>query len=297
MDESLMVGAPPRPEDQVTLANWRQAPYSRWAFQHVRELIPTAAVACDGASVWRLEEDLQDLSAIAVPGDGGGELNLAEMLAATQSDGFLVLHRGRIVFEDYRRGMTQGSHHILFSVTKSVTAVLAGILAGDGRFDPEAPVAAYGDATVRHLLDMTTGIAFVEDYLATKGPIVKYRKATGWNPPDAGAAPGDLRSFLTSLCERVRPHGEAFHYLSPNSDLLGWVLERAGGRRFAALLSEALWRPLGAAAEASITVDRSVVRHGRYVTVRVAEVAVPRALFREFPHLIDGLGRSPPVPA
>ncbi len=265
MDDSLMLGAPPRPKDQATLANWRQAPYSRWAFQHVRELIPTAAVACDGASVWRLEEDLQDLSAIAVPGDGGAELSLAEMLAATDSDGFIVLHRGRIVFEDYRRGMTRGSHHILFSVTKSVTAVLAGILAGDGRFDPEAPVAAYvpevagsayGDATVRHLLDMTTGIAFVEDYLATEGPIVDYRIATGWNPPDAGAAPGDLRSFLASLRERARLHGEAFRYLSPNSDLLGWVLERAGGRRFAALLSETLWRPLGAEAKASITVDR-----------------------------------------
>ncbi|MDH3475063.1 MAG: beta-lactamase family protein [Rhodospirillales bacterium] len=265
MDDSLMAGAPPRLEDQVTLANWRQAPYSRWAFQHVRELIPTAAVAGGGNDVWALEEDRQDLAALAVPGEDGAAMTVSEVLAASETDGFLVLHRGRVVFEDYRRGMTQASPHILFSVSKSVTGILAGILVGRSQLDPEAPVvdylpevagSAYDGATLRHLLDMTTGIAFVEDYLATQGPIIEYRKATGWNPLAPGEAPGDLRSFLAGLRGRVRPHGEVFRYLSPNSDLLGWVIERAAGRRFAALLGEALWRPLGAEAEASITLDR-----------------------------------------
>jgi CubicO group peptidase (beta-lactamase class C family) len=258
-----MAGAPPRSEDQVTLANWREAPFSRWAFQHVRELIPTAAVAGGGSDVWTLEEARRDLAALAVPGEDGAAMTLAQMLAASETDGFLVLHRGRVVFEDYRRGMTRSSPHILFSVTKSVTGILAGILVGCGRLDPEAPVAdyvpemagsAYGGATVRHLLDMSTGIAFVEDYLATEGPIIEYRRASSWNPLAPGEAPSDLRSFLAGLSARIRPHGEVFRYLSPNSDLLGWVIERAAGRRFATLLGEALWR--GAEAEASLTLDR-----------------------------------------
>jgi hypothetical protein len=237
-----MAGAPPRSEDQVTLANWREAPFSRWAFQHVRELIPTAAVAGGGDDIWALEEARQDLAALAVPREDGAAMTLAEALAASETDGFLVLHRGRIVFEDYRRGMTPASPHILFSVTKSVTGILAGILVGRGQLDPEAPVAdylpevagsAYEGAAVRHLLDMTTGIAFVEDYLATEGPIIEYRRASSWNPLAPGETPGDLRSFLAGLAGRIRPHGEVFRYLSPNSDLLGWVIERAAGRRFA----------------------------------------------------------------
>ena len=66
-DESrLMAGAPPfTPERLVTLANWGQPPYNRWAFQHVRELIPTAAIPRGDGPVWELERDERDLSGIS----------------------------------------------------------------------------------------------------------------------------------------------------------------------------------------------------------------------------------------
>jgi hypothetical protein len=150
-------------------------------------------------------------------------------------------------------------------VSKSLLGLLAGVLAARGELDLERQVdsylpalrdTAYKGASVRQLLDMRAGVAFDEDYLATSGPMVAYRKSTGWNPLEPGEAPGDLKSFLKSLTRKDREHGGAFRYTSPSSDLLGLVIERATGRRYADLMSELVWRPLGAERSAYITVDR-----------------------------------------
>lgn len=186
-------------------------------------------------------------------------------IGTTNTDGFVVLHRGRLVFEYYANGMTAGTPHTLMSVTKSMLGLLVGVLAARGKLDPERPVTeilpelagtGYQGASIRHLLDMRTGIAFDEDYLATSGPIVEYRKSTGWNPLQAGDALSDLRSFFRQLKDSDGPHGGRFHYVSPNTDLLGWAIERATGRRYADLMSEFIWKPMGAARSAYITVDR-----------------------------------------
>lgn len=255
----LMRGAPPRPEAQVTLANWRVAPFNRWGFRNVRQIVPTARVR-RGDRVWTLERAIQPVERIAVPGGP----DFAAFLAGSFTDACVVLHRGRVVLERYDEGMAEDDRHILFSVTKSVAATLAGVLVEAGRLDPDAPVtayipeaagSAYGTATVRHVLDMTVGIRFVEDYLDPTGDFARYREATNWNPVRATNDAPDLRSFLVTLPGEGR-HGEAYHYVSPNSDLLGWILERASGERFADLLARRLWAPMGAEAEAEITVDR-----------------------------------------
>ena len=121
---------------------------------------------------------------------------------------------------------------------------------------PELRSTAYRGATLRHLLDMRAGIAWDENYLASSGPIIEYRKSTGWNPLGPGEAPSDLHSFYANLKEQDGPHGGRLHYTSPNSDLLGWVIERATGARYADLMSELVWKPAGAERSAYITVDR-----------------------------------------
>jgi CubicO group peptidase (beta-lactamase class C family) len=245
---------------QATLANWREAPYNRWAFHHVRELIPSADIANDRRRVRELASRPRELD-IRVEPDSGEPLSLAQFLAETQTDGFVVLHRGVLITEHYANGMSAASPHILMSVSKSMLGLLFGSLGIDAErqvtdFVPELANSAYKGASVRHLLDMRTGVAFAEDYLATSGPIVEYRKATGWNPLGPGQQPSDLHSFYQHLQERDGPHGGRFHYISPNTDLLGWVIERATGRRYAELMSEHLWRPIGAEASAYITLDR-----------------------------------------
>ena len=250
---SVMDGFPPA--QPATLANWRTPPFNRWAFQHVREIVPSAEIAHDPAAVWRLETGGADLSG----------LGLAETLAATATDAMVVLYRGRVVFEHYAHGMGPNTPHILMSVSKSVLGVVAAILAGQGRFDPAAPVtglipelagSAYAGATLGQLLDMRAGVLFDENYEAVSGAIIAYRRAQGWNPPEPGAPPTDLRGFFPTLVEADGPHGGRFHYVSPNTDLLGWAIERAAGERYADLVSRLLWAPMGAQRDAYITVDR-----------------------------------------
>jgi CubicO group peptidase (beta-lactamase class C family) len=121
---------------------------------------------------------------------------------------------------------------------------------------PELIGTAYEGASIQHLLDMRTGVAFDEDYMATSGPIVEYRKSTNGSPLGPGESPSDLRAFYQSLRTLDGHHGGRFHYISPNTDLLGWVIERATGCRFADLMSDCIWKPMGAEASAYITVDR-----------------------------------------
>jgi len=234
---------------QVTLANWRTAPYNRWAFHHVRELVPSADIPHHPGAVRVLEGRN---SAALVPED---------FLAKTDTDGMAILHRGRLVFERYGNGMTDETPHILMSVSKSMLGLLVAELGLDaGRqvteIVPELAATAYRGATIRDLLDMRAGIAFDEDYLATSGAIIEYRKSTGWNPLDPGETPSDLKTFFSSLKDSDGKHGGRFHYCSPNIDLLGWVIERSTGRRYAELMSELVWRKVGAERNAYITVDR-----------------------------------------
>jgi len=259
-----MEGFPPEKDAQVTLANWRTAPFNRWAFHHVREIVPSADMPNDPARALDFATGSADLESVRVESPRG-TLSLAQALTDTSTDGIVVVTGGRVVYERYFGPMTAESPHILMSVSKSMLGLLAGALVDRGELDPERPVTdvipevgatAYRGATLRHLLDMRAGISFDEDYLATSGPIIAYRKAANWNPIEPGDAPSDLRSFYAELTKSSGPHGGPFNYVSPNTDLLGWAIERVTGRRYADLMSDLIWKPMGAWRSAYITVDR-----------------------------------------
>src|ERR1700722_5551182 len=134
-DHGLMAGVPPFPDNAlVTLGNWQEPPFNRWAFQHLRELIPTVRISRGSGPVRRLPRAERDLSGITFR-SGTRELTVAEMLAESYTDGFLVLHRGRIVTEQYFNGMSPDTPHLLMSVSKSVVSTVAGVLAGQQRLD------------------------------------------------------------------------------------------------------------------------------------------------------------------
>ena len=251
----VMQGFPPSEPNRVSLANWRKAPYCHWAFHHVREIIPSADISNDPTDVWELKPNTMDTSS----------LGLDNAMVSTDCDAIVVLHKDKLVHESYRNGMTSRDPHILMSVSKSMLGLVAGTLVERGELAendlitkhlPEIENTAYAGATVRDLLDMRAGILFDEDYLATEGPIVDYRFAANWNPVPKDRVAADLRSFMSLLTETDGPHGGRFHYVSPNTDLLAWVFERASGMRYAELVSERLWKPLGAEAPGYITVDR-----------------------------------------
>ncbi len=247
----------------MTLGNWRQPPFSRQAFHNVEALVPVHRIAPAGRS-WTLTAEPHAIDRIAFEDRDGGERRFGEVLETSFARGLVVLRGGRIVAERYGLGYDGTRPHILFSVTKSITAALAGVLVESGALDPEGPVtghlpevasSAYGDCSVRHVLDMTVSSSFQEDYDDTAGDYARYRRATLWNPMPPGTDSETLHGFLATMPRASDPHGEIFRYLSPNTDLLGWLLERASGRRFAELLSDHLWQPLGAEAAAVVTVD------------------------------------------
>jgi CubicO group peptidase (beta-lactamase class C family) len=273
---------------QVTLANWRIAPFNRWAFHHVRELVPSADIAHDPAHVRPLPAAEVDFKGI----------ELDAFLRETDTDGMAIVRRGRLVYERYANGMTHETPHILMSVSKSMLGILVSEIGLDEKrlitdFVPELEGTAYDKATIRHLLDMRAGIVWDENYLAASGPIVEYRKASGWNPLALGETPSDLRSFYRVLKEKTA-HGGTFHYVSPNSDLLGWVVERATGRRYADLMSELVWRKAGAERSAYITVDRlGAARAAGGMCVTLRDLArVGQWLIEERAAFLDSLGQG-----
>lgn len=260
----LMHAFPPAPDAQVTLANWRTAPFNRWSFHHVRELLPTAEILNDPRRARPFAVEPRDLSSVRIDSEAG-RLDLPGFFERAEVDGFVVLFRGELIHESYFNGMNGRRQHICMSVSKSLLGLLAGILVERDQLDvdaramhyvPELAATAYAGATVRDLLDMRIGVAFPEDYTETEGLYVQYRKATGWNPPEPGDQPSDLRSFYQLMTAAEGRHGGQFHYVSPNTDLLAWIFERATGTRYADLMSDLLWQPLGAETPAYITVDR-----------------------------------------
>src|SRR5690625_668661 len=172
-ETALMQGFPPAPGTQVELSNWRSSPFNRWAFHHVRELLPTAAIPNAAGQVRALEHAPADFSTLRIDAGRGRKLDLPQFMEAAEVDGLVILHQGRLVHEAYANGMGAHSPHILMSVSKSLLGLLAGILVDKGLLDPAAEATdhvpelrrtAFNGATIRQLLDMRTGVTFNEDY-------------------------------------------------------------------------------------------------------------------------------------
>ena len=251
------------PRSDVRLGNWRQAPWSAWSFRHVPELIPTARITATPGLTEEPPVDAPDLLGQDFS-LGAENITVADALQKTSTDALVVMKSGRVVADIYAPNFTPRSRHILFSASKSVTAIIAGILHGDGvidleetvpRYVPELKSSAYADALVRDVLDMRVSLDFEETYQDPRGDFARYRRAGLLEPAKAGATAETLIDFLCSLKKGAKEHNGPFHYASPNSDVLGLIVERASGQRFADLVTARLWQPLGARQDAYVTVD------------------------------------------
>src|SRR5262245_54478821 len=217
----------------VSLANWREHPFSQWAFQNLPELIPTAEITAPGEP----EEPVAEpglIASLSVHRMDGETITAAEHLKRSYADRFVMMRDGVVLDEWLAPHADADRPHVVFSVSKSITGMLAGIAVEDGLLDPEAPVTnyvpvpsggAYATARVRHLLDMTVSLDFIEDYLDRTADFARYRRSMLWNPQDAG--PETLQEVLVSLKTQGRPHGEVYYYASPNTDMVGLVIEAA----------------------------------------------------------------------
>lgn len=269
-----MVGAPPPADKLIRFSDgtFRAFPQSRWAYSHIRQFVSTSEVSRGDGSVSTLPRaERTDLDAITFQPTGSDEtMTWAKSLLANYTDGILVMHRGRIVYERYFGVLTPDCQHIAFSVTKSFVGAIGATLVTEGVLDEHAKVSRYvpelrhsgfGDATVRQVMDMTVGIKYSEVYVDPTADHWDFHRAGSWLPRPAGyQGPDSYYGYLPTI-QKERPHGERFAYKTPNANVLGWIMHRATGKSFGKLLQELIWTKLGAEQNAYFTVDSTGTEH------------------------------------
>ncbi len=264
-----MQGFPP-PADKLIMMSAKPDYFSfpklRWTVCHIRELMPTKVVSRGiGAPVplsCALDANIDSVR--FKPMDREETMTWEESLWTNYTDGILVLHKGRIVYERYFGALEEIGKHAAMSMTKSLTGLLAEILVAEGKLDesarvstivPELSESAFATATVRQVMDMTTALDYSEDYADPEADIWLYSAAANPLPkPEGYKGPVGYFEYLQTV-RKGGEHGDAFGYKTVNSDALGWIISRTTGKDLAELLSERIWSEMGAEQDGYMTVD------------------------------------------
>ncbi len=263
-----MMGFPPPPDRIIRWADgsFYTFPKFRWTFSNYRRLIPTSNVSRGlGAPAPLPRAERGDLDAVSFKVLGSDQtMSWAQSLGANYTDGIVVLHKGRIVYERYFGALRPDGQHLAQSVTKSFFGTIGAMLVAEGKLDenakasvyvPELKDSAFGDATVRQLLDMTTGLQYSENYADDKAEIWSHLSAGSVLPrPPGYSGPTTFYEFLLTV-KKQGQHGDAFAYKTVNADALGWVIARATGKSVGENLQERIWSKLGAEQDAYFSID------------------------------------------
>jgi CubicO group peptidase (beta-lactamase class C family) len=263
-----MTGFPPPPEKLIMQpeSDFFSFPKLRWTVCHIQELMPTKQVSRGIGPPVPLEYAIADgIDAVTFTPMGDGKpMTWKESLSANYTDGILILQKGRVIYEKYFGCLDEMGKHAAMSMTKSITGLLSEILVVEGLLDdtvkvssiiPELKNSAFGSATVRHVMDMTTALDYSEDYSDPKADIWVYSKAASPLPKPKGyEGPNGYFEYLQTVKQKG-VHGEAFGYRTINTDALGWIISRVTGKDLAHLLSERIWSKMGAEQDGYMTVD------------------------------------------
>lgn len=195
-----------------------------------------------------------------------GSLTLSEYVAHSTVNAALVLHRGSIVFETYPR-MRQEDKHLYMSVSKAHAATAIAILEDREKIDvskavddylPTLSNSGWADVPVRDVLDMASGIGCLEGeegaYSNPERCYYQYEASLGWLKATADT-PDSTFDYMASL-EAHRPSGEAFEYTSPNTFILGWLVEEISGQTYVDFLAQEIWQKMGAESDAVMVAPR-----------------------------------------
>jgi CubicO group peptidase (beta-lactamase class C family) len=273
----LMQGSPPPLSKRIRFEDdqYLVFPKIRWSLSHMRELVPTAAV-------WRGSGPPSDIGVAARDSEAaidalafddlhGRRHTWADSLAHTYTDGIIVLHRGKRIYERYLGALRPQRPHACFSITKSYAATLAATLIHERALDerktvlhylPEMAKTAYEDATLRQVLDMQVGVDYSEDYANPQAHIWDYSRAGSLRArrPDY-AGPSNYYDYLITL-RKAGEHGKAFAYKTVNTEVLCWIMKRVTGAALGEMLSDRIWSQIGCEEDGYLAVDSIGVEMG-----------------------------------
>lgn len=263
-----MQGFPP-PADKLIAqpsSDFFSFPKLRWTVCHIRELMPTTEVSRGIGAPSKLSYELdKNIDTIPfIPTGSNRPMTWRQSLDANYTDGIMILHHGKVVYERQNGCLNELGKHAAMSMTKSMTGLLAEILVTEGKLDdkmlvasiiPELANSGFGDATVRQVMDMTTALDYSEDYADPNADIWQYSEAASPLPkPKDYTGPNGYFEYLQTV-QKKGEHGAAFSYQTINSDTLGWIIARTTGKAVDDLLSERIWQKIGAEQSAYMTVD------------------------------------------
>lgn len=263
-----MQGFPP-PQDKLIAqpsSDFFSFPKLRWTVCHIRELMPTTDVSRGIGAPSTLNYELdKNIDALTfTPTNSKRPMTWKQSLDANYTDGIMVMHHGKVVYERQNGCLNELGNHAAMSMTKSMTGLLAEILVTEGKLDDKALVASiipelknsgFGDATVRQVMDMTTALDYSEDYADPNADIWQYSEAASPLPkPKDYSGPNGYFEYLQTVNKKGQ-HGAEFNYRTINSDALGWIISRTTGKAVNELLSERIWQKIGAEQSAYMTVD------------------------------------------
>ena len=228
-----------------------------WNFADVKDYkkFPSVPIAKDSNYVFQFAEPGPDFK---MPFNNpriridGKEKPFEEALQKEGTAAFLIIHQDTIIYEHYFKGFDTASIVPSFSAAKSYVSALLGIAIEEGfirsvddsitRYIPTLPADPYAKITLRHLLDMRSGLKFNESYVNPFGHVAKSYYGT------------NLKKFSATLKASSGPD-DHFSYISVNTQLIGWAIENATGKKLSQYLEEKIWKPLGMEYSATWSID------------------------------------------
>lgn len=261
-----MSGFPPSKEKTVSAidGSFFKFPALRYSVCHMRQFMPTTEVPASIGKRYtfksRIDSNIDNVTFI--PSNSSEPMTFKEALGKNYTDGLLILHKGKIVYEYYFGALKPDGVHAAMSVSKTFTGTLGGLLVEEGVLDanktgafyvPELKGSAFGDATIRQILDMTTALKYSEDYSNPKAEIWAFSSAG--NPfSKKTTGPSNYYDYLKTV-EKEGNHGDVFGYKTINTDVMGWIISKVTGKSIPILLSERIWQPLGTHYDGYFQVD------------------------------------------
>lgn len=253
----------------ITNANWDHPSHLAYSQLHMNRMMPVTYLkpAADCISLPKADRPL-DLEQLKFTDPlNGRPMGIDQLLNRRLfNDALLVYHKGQVVHESYRNGMTADDHHVLHSTTKSLVAMLVAIAIEEGKMVPEEPISRYipelGEypewqpVTLQHVLDMAVNSPYEEHYDDPDCGYFSYARAVGYYPALEGQSPCGARAWLTS--PSMRPQGTPglrFNYTSPLTNALMIAVSEVYGQSSISLLESRIFHRIGASAPGWFNTD------------------------------------------